>query len=157
MFILQPFQGLLFFNQAIKIKFNCIENFVVCHAAGHEIKLAHVFSSAAVQNKIQPFFLTLAVPRNYKNSNGEYDTDFLDCTLWSAVAESTSEYCETGDMIGIKGRLQTRVVETPEGTKRKKTEIIAEKVTFLTSNPQRRKSESSVEELSEDQEEKVEE
>ena len=93
----------------------------------------------------------------YKNSNGEYDTDFLDCTLWSAVAESTSEYCETGDMIGIKGRLQTRVVETPEGTKRKKTEIIAEKVTFLTSNPQRRKSESSVEELSEDQEEKVEE
>ena len=101
--------------------------------------------------------LTLAVPRNYKNSNGEYDTDFLDCTLWSAVAESTSEYCETGDMIGIKGRLQTRVVETPEGTKRKKTEIIAEKVTFLTSNPQRRKSESSVEELSEDQEEKVEE
>lgn len=101
--------------------------------------------------------LTLAVPRNYKNSNGEYDTDFLDCTLWSAVAESTSEYCETGDMIGIKGRLQTRVVETPEGNKRKKTEIIAEKVTFLTSNPQRRKSESSVEELSEDQEEKVEE
>lgn len=63
--------------------------------------------------------LTLAVPRNYKNSNGEYDTDFLDCTLWSAVAESTSEYCETGDMIGIKGRLQTRVVETPEGTKKK--------------------------------------
>ena len=101
--------------------------------------------------------LTLAVPRNYKNSNGEYDTDFLDCTLWSAVAESTSEYCETGDMIGIKGRLQTRVVETPEGNKRKKTEIIAEKVTFLTSNPQRRKSESLVEELSEDQEEKVEE
>ena len=67
------------------------------------------------------------------------------------------EYCHQGDMIGIKGRLQTRVVETPEGTKRKKTEIIAEKVTFLTSNPQRRKSESSVEELSEDQEEKVEE
>ena len=55
--------------------------------------------------------LTLAVPRNYKNSNGEYDTDFLDCTLWSAVAESTSEYCETGDMIGIKGRIQNRSYE----------------------------------------------
>lgn len=100
--------------------------------------------------------LTLAVPRNYKNSNGEYDTDFLDCTLWSSVAESTSEYCETGDMIGIKGRLQTRIIETPEGTKRKKTEIIAEKVTFLTSNPKVRKSENeNLEELSEENEEKV--
>lgn len=89
--------------------------------------------------------ITLAVPRNYKNQNGEYDTDFLDCTLWTAVAESTSEYCKTGDMIGVKGRVQTRVIETPEGTKKKKTEIIAEKVTFLTSNPSRKKNEVSEE------------
>lgn len=102
--------------------------------------------------------LTLAVPRNYKNANGEYDTDFLDCTLWSSVAESTSEYCDTGDMIGIKGRVQTRIVESPDGTKRKKTEIIAEKVTFLTSNPQKRKNEiEEQEKLSENEEEKVDE
>ena len=82
--------------------------------------------------------LTLAVPRNFKNVNGEYDTDFFDCTLWSSIAESTSEYCKTGDMVGIKGRLQSRIVESPEGNKRRKTEIIAEKVTFLTSNPSRR-------------------
>lgn len=86
--------------------------------------------------------MTLAVPRNYKNSNGEYDTDFLDCTLWSSVAESTSEYCQTGDMIGVKGRVQSRIIESPEGTKKKKTEIVAEKVTFLTSNPSRRKQET---------------
>lgn len=102
--------------------------------------------------------LTLAVPRNYKNSNGEYDTDFLDCTLWSSVAESTSEYCDTGDMIGIKGRVQTRIVEGTDGTKKKKTEIIAEKVTFLTSNPQKRKNENTTsEELPENTEEKVDE
>ncbi len=92
--------------------------------------------------------LTLAVPRNYKNVNGEYDTDFLDCTLWSSVAESTSEYCSTGDMIGVKGRVQTRIVELPDGAKRRKTEIIAEKVTFLTSNPNRKNQE--VEDDSED-------
>ena len=90
--------------------------------------------------------LTLAVPRNYKNANGEYDTDFLDCTLWSAVAESTSEYCKTGDMIGVKGRLQSRIIDTPEGVKKRKTEIIAEKVTFLTSNPSRKKNEEIDEE-----------
>lgn len=90
--------------------------------------------------------LTLAVPRNYKNINGEYETDFLDCTLWSAVAESTSEYCQTGDMIGVKGRIQSRIIDTPEGVKRRKTEIVAEKVTFLTSNPSRKKNEVKVEE-----------
>ena len=93
--------------------------------------------------------ITLAVPRNYKNVNGEYDTDFLDCTLWSAVAESTSEYCNTGDMIGVKGRVQTRIIESPDGVKRKKTEIVAEKITFLTSNPNRKKDtieDSSLEE-----------
>lgn len=86
--------------------------------------------------------LTLAVPRNYKNANGEYDTDFLDCTLWSSVAESTSEYCKTGDMIGVKGRVQSRIIESPDGQKRRKTEIVAERVTFLTSNSSRRDNES---------------
>ena len=114
-------------------------------------RIARTPETKTTENGRKMATLTLAVPRNYKNSNGEYDTDFLDCNLWSSVAESTSEYCETGDMIGIKGRLQTRIVETPEGTKRKKTEIIAEKVTFLTSNPQRRKIENEkLEELSEE-------
>ena len=94
--------------------------------------------------------LTLAVPRNYKNANGEYDTDFLDCTLWSSVAESTSEYCKTGDMIGVKGRVQSRIVESPDGSRRRKTEIVAERVTFLTSNSSRRENEVSESEESEE-------
>ena len=73
--------------------------------------------------------ITLAVPRGYKNINGEYDTDFLDCTLWTNVAENTTEYCKSGDMIGVKGRIQTRVIETEDG-KRKKTEIVADKISF---------------------------
>ena len=77
--------------------------------------------------------ITLAVPRSYKNINGEYDTDFLDCTLWTNIAENTAEYCKTGDVIGIKSRVQSRLVEKEDGTKIKKTDIIAEKVTFLSS------------------------
>ena len=77
--------------------------------------------------------ITLAVPRSYKNINGEYDTDFLDCTLWTNIAENTAEYCKTGDVIGIKGRVQSRLVEKEDGTKIRKTDIIAEKVTFLSS------------------------
>ena len=77
--------------------------------------------------------VTLAVPRSYKNSDGEYDTDFLDCTLWTNIAENTVQYCQTGDMVGVKGHLKTRVLEDDEGNKNKRTEIVAEKVTFLSS------------------------
>ena len=77
--------------------------------------------------------ITLAVPRNYKNIEGQYETDFLDCTLWTAVAENTAEYCRTGDMLGIKGRVQTKIIENDDWTKRKKTEVVAERVTFLSS------------------------
>lgn len=76
---------------------------------------------------------TLAVNRGFKNLNGEYDTDFLDCTLWTNIAENTAEYCKTGDIIGVKGRLQTRLIDNEDGTKFKKMEIIADSVTFLSS------------------------
>ncbi|MBQ9023802.1 MAG: single-stranded DNA-binding protein [Bacilli bacterium] len=75
--------------------------------------------------------ITLAVPRSYKNIDGEYDTDFVDCTLWIGVAENTAEYCHKGDLLGVKGRLQTSKYEK-DGETRYKTEVIAEKVTFLT-------------------------
>ena len=88
--------------------------------------------------------VTLAVPRNYKNNEGEYDTDFLDCTMWTNVAENTSEYCQTGDMVGVKGRIQTRVIQNEDGTKRKKTEIVAEKVTFLSTAPNNKKEKTEV-------------
>ena len=77
-------------------------------------------------------YITLAVPRSYKNPNGEYEADFIDCILWTAIAESTTEYCKKGDLLGIKGRLQSSVYEK-DGEKRYATNLIAEKVTFLTS------------------------
>lgn len=77
--------------------------------------------------------LTLAVQRSYKNVNGEYDTDFINCVLWKGIAESTCEYCQKGDLIGIKGRLQTRTIETEEIPKHNTVELVAEKVTFLSS------------------------
>ncbi len=78
-------------------------------------------------------FITLAVGRPYKNQNGEYDTDFIDCTLWTGIAESTAEYCKSGDIIGIRGRIQTRIADNEDGSKEKIMEIVADKVTFLSS------------------------
>ncbi|MCI8778072.1 MAG: single-stranded DNA-binding protein [Bacilli bacterium] len=77
--------------------------------------------------------ITLAVPRTYKNINGEYDTDFIPCVLWKGIAENTAEYVKKGDLIGVKGHLQTRNIELDENIKKQAVEIIAEKVTFLSS------------------------
>lgn len=77
--------------------------------------------------------ITLAVPRAYKNADGEYDTDFVDCTLWNSVAQNTSEHCHKGDIVGVKGKIETEMYEK-DGENRKSTSIIAEKVTFLSSS-----------------------
>lgn len=58
--------------------------------------------------------ITLAVPRAFKNTNGEYETDFISCVLWKGVAESTVAYCKKGDLVGVRGRLQTRIYEKDE-------------------------------------------
>lgn len=70
--------------------------------------------------------ITLAVPRSFKNDEGIYDTDFIKCILWNGIAENTVEYCNKGDIIGVKGRL-----ECLGGNE---LQVVAEKVTFLSSN-----------------------
>ena len=77
--------------------------------------------------------LVLAVQRTYKNSDGIYESDFIRCILWNSIASSTSEYCHKGDIVGIKGRIQTSNYEDKDGTRKYTTEVIAEKVTFLSS------------------------
>src|SRR5574344_1812471 len=76
--------------------------------------------------------LTLAVPRSYKNDQGEYETDFVDCVLWNNIASKTAEYCHKGDLLGIKGRVQTSTYEK-DGETKKLMQVVAEKVTFLSS------------------------
>lgn len=78
-------------------------------------------------------YIALAIPRTFKNADGEYDTDFIDCVLWEVVAESTSEYCKQGDIVGVKSRVQSRMIEDEDGNNYKKMEVIADKITFLSS------------------------
>ncbi len=78
--------------------------------------------------------ITLAVQRPFKNNNGEYNTDFISCVLWKGIAESTAEYCKKGDLIGIRGRIQTRQYEDELEETKNVVEVVAERVTFLSSN-----------------------
>ena len=77
------------------------------------------------KNERKSTIITIAVTRCYKNIKGEYDADLINCILWNAIATNTIEHCQKGDIIGIKGRL--------EANENKELQVIAEKVTFLSS------------------------
>lgn len=90
------------------------------------------------ENGIKVATISLAIPRSFKNSEGSYDTDFIDCVAFDNIAENTSEYCSKGDIVGVKGRVQSRVIEK-EDSKESVMEIIAEKITFLSSHTKEEK------------------
>lgn len=74
--------------------------------------------------------VTIAVPRSYKNSDGIYETDFINCALWGNTAKNIVEYCEKGDCVGVKGHIETKIREHENG-KYSEIQLIAEKITFL--------------------------
>ena len=76
---------------------------------------------------------TIAVPRTYKNEDGEHETDFIQCNVWNKIAENMKEYCHKGDLIGVSGVLQSSSYEDKEGNKRYKTDVRVDKLTFLSS------------------------
>ncbi|WP_284036643.1 single-stranded DNA-binding protein [Neobacillus sp. 114] len=80
--------------------------------------------------------ITLAVNRNFRNHNGEFDTDFVQCTLWRNAAENTYKYCRKGAVVGITGRLQTRHYDGRDGKRVYVTEVVAETIRFLSTKPQ---------------------
>lgn len=87
------------------------------------------------ENEKEYTTITLAVQRPYKNTEGLYESDFIRCKLWNGIATNVGEYCHKGDLIGVKGKIQNRTYEENEETKYI-TEIIVDKVSFLTSKKQ---------------------
>lgn len=69
--------------------------------------------------------VTIAVQRSYKNNEGVYETDFIDCEIYGPQAETTAEYCKKGDLIGVTGKIKVDSYETEDGTKRKVTKVVA--------------------------------
>jgi single-strand DNA-binding protein len=67
--------------------------------------------------------ITLAVQRSFKNEDGKYETDMIECTFdgQSNIAKNTQEYCKKGDLVGIKGSLRQGGI------------VAIEKISFLAS------------------------
>ncbi len=74
---------------------------------------------------------TVAVNRNFKNKEGNYDADFLPCVAFRSQADFISKYFKKGSLIGIEGRVQTRNYDAQDGTKRYVTEVVVENIEFV--------------------------
>lgn len=74
---------------------------------------------------------SIAVTRDYADSNGDQQTDFFNCTAWRGLAEAIVKYVRKGDRIAIVGELQNRSYEDKAGVKRTVTEILVQEAEFL--------------------------
>lgn len=75
---------------------------------------------------------TLAVRRNLKNAEGEYDSDFLNIVAFKTTADICHKYLQKGNRCGIVGRIQVNSYNAQDGTKRYFTNIVVDEVEFLT-------------------------
>lgn len=74
---------------------------------------------------------TLAINRNYKNEEGEYETDFINCIAFNKTAVLITKYTQKGSKIALNGRIQVNSYDAQDGTKKYATNIVAKEVYFL--------------------------
>lgn len=79
------------------------------------------------KNKVNK--ITISIPRGEKNEDGEYECDIISCVLHTELAKNVTKYCLKGDLVGLKGRIQSNTKEL----KFDDIELKIEKVTFLSS------------------------
>lgn len=75
----------------------------------------------------------IAVNRQFTNSQGEREADFINCVIWNKTAENFCNFTRKGSLVGIDGRIQTRSYENQQGTRIFVTEVVAENFSLLES------------------------
>lgn len=88
-------------------------------------------------NNVAVASFSLAVNRNFKDANGERETDFINCVIWRQRAENLANWAKKGALIGITGRIQTRSYENQQGQRVYVTEVVAENFQMLESRAAR--------------------
>lgn len=101
-------------------------------------EVRHVPSGTAVAD------MGLATSETYKGKDGEQKetTCFVDIVAWGRQAETCGEYLAKGSPVLVEGRLQFEQWEAPDGRKRNKLRVRADRVRFL--GRRRREAESGV-------------
>ena len=75
---------------------------------------------------------SIAVNRRFKNAEGGYDADFINCVAWRQQAEFMAKYFAKGRMVGLVGSIQTRNYDK-DGQKVYVTEVAADEILLVDS------------------------
>lgn len=76
---------------------------------------------------------TVACQRRFKDANGQYQADFIQCTAWRQTGEFVSKYFQKGSRIGVSGSITTGIYQAQDGSKRYTTEVTVDNVEFVGS------------------------
>lgn len=83
------------------------------------------------QNGTAVATFSVAVRRNYKNTQGEYEADFFDIKCFRRLAETVANNLTKGRMVYVEAHLQNNRYENSEGKKVYSNDIVADDVQFL--------------------------
>ena len=76
---------------------------------------------------------SVAVNRRFKNAEGNYDADFINCVAFGKSAEFVEKYFKKGMAIGLTGRIQTGSYTNKDGQKVYTTDVVVEETEFVES------------------------
>lgn len=88
-------------------------------------ELRYSSSNAAIVN------FSIAIDRQYTNSQGQRDTDFINIVAFQKQAENIKKYVTKGSLVAVDGRIQTRNYDDKDGKRVYVTEILANNISFL--------------------------
>ena len=93
--------------------------------------------------------LNIAVKNNYKNQNGEYESEFFTLSVWGKMAENCFNFLDKGSKVLATGELHNRVYEK-DGVKKYTYEIVVREIEFLSSKTKEKQEEVAKEEISDE-------
>lgn len=86
----------------------------------------------ALPSGIKVTSFSLATNRVWKDKNGakQESADYHNIVVFGRTAETVGQYLKKGASALVEGRMQTRSWDGPDGQKRYRTEIVADRVQF---------------------------
>lgn len=82
------------------------------------------------ENKLN---IVVSVHQPFKNKDGEYDVDLIDCEVIGGIANTTNQYCDIGNVVGVKGRLKVDYYNKDDKSI-KIMKVYAEKISLLSNS-----------------------
>ena len=99
-------------------------------------RLTHDVEMRQTPNGVSLARFSIAVTRRFKNSNGEYDADFINCVAWRQTGEFIAKQFQKGGMIAVVGSIQSRSWDGNDCKKQYATEVVVDEVYFTGAKKQ---------------------